>query len=83
MKSRLSLAAALGASAALAGALLLAGRHELARGRRAIDGAYSQFVVASRVRDRVIAQIVAMTRTYAGQEQSPPVTLLQRAFLCR
>jgi LemA protein len=70
MKSRLSLAAALGTSAALAGALLLAGRHELARSRRAIDGGYSQFVVALRAREEVIPQIVTMTKAYASQEQS-------------
>jgi LemA protein len=55
---------------ALAGALLFAGRHESASGRRAIEGAYSQFVVALRARDAVIPQIVAMTRVYASQELS-------------
>ena len=70
MKSRLPLAAALGTSAALAGALLLAGWLELASGRRAIEGAYFQFVAALRARDSVISQIVAMTRTDASQEQS-------------
>ncbi|HLH41415.1 MAG TPA: LemA family protein [Bryobacteraceae bacterium] len=69
MKAGSPLPAALGAGVVLAGALLLSGRHELTKGRRAIDSAFSEFDAALRAEEEMVPGILTATRPYAGEEE--------------